>query len=358
MKDFELAIEYVDPRSLKAYKHNARRHETEDIEAIKQSIRDFGFNDPVGVWGKANNIVEGHGRQIAAVDLELPKIPIIHLDHLNSEQRRAYALAHNRTAELSEWDEAVKKSELKAIKSYDMIAYGFSPSDLLDFDGEDDEDSAEPEDDSGYYGDERERTFNAYNLQDYDSTRVAGPLDLPTLKACSFVPTELIGFNYVLSTKERDKGVHFFLDDYQFERIWNDPHEYIQKLMDFPCVLTPDFSLYADMPRAMKIWNVYRSRLIGQMMQDYGINVIPTLQYAGADTLDWCFEGIEGGGTVAVSTVGVMKDGEARGLWAAGMRRALEIIQPKTVVCYGAEMTDFDFSPAEVVTIKARAFVE
>lgn len=92
-------------------------------------------------------------------------------------------------------------------------------------------------------------------------------------------------------------------------------------------------------------------------MQDYGIQVIPTLQYAGPETLDWCFEGIEGGGTVAVSTVGVMTDKNAVQIWQAGMERALQEIEPKTVICYGTEI-DFDFSPADVVTIKSRGFVE
>ena len=350
MKKYELAIEYVSPDSLKPYKQNARKHEAEDVDAIIQSIEDFGFNDPIGVWGKANTIVEGHGRLIAAQQLGLESVPIIHLDHLNDEQRRAYALAHNRTAELSEWDEAIKKAEIKAIKSYDMQAYGFAAEDVLEFE-------EEPEADDGYYGDERERTFNTYNLKHYDGARVAGPYELPILRACSFVPTDLIGFNYVLNTEARDKGVHFFLDDYQFERIWNDPTLYMTRLLEFPCVLTPDFSLYTDMPMAMKIWNVYRSRLLGQMMQDYNIQVIPTLQYAGPETLDWCFEGIEGGGTVAVSTVGVMRDDTARKLWQAGMERALQEIQPKTVVCYGTEM-DFDFGGVDVVTVKARGFVE
>ena len=72
----------------------------------------------------------------------------------------------------------------------------------------------------------------------------------------------------------------FFIDDYQFERVWNDPYTYIERLREFPCALTSDFSLYLDMPMAMKIWNVYRSRLIGQMMQDADIVVIPTLSWA------------------------------------------------------------------------------
>lgn len=307
MDDFKLHIEYVPPESLKPYKGNARRHEQEDLDAIRASVEAFGFNDPIGVWGKDNEIVEGHGRQLVAIEQGLPLVPIIHLDHLTDEARRAYGLAHNRTAELSSWDEAAKGIELKAIRNIDMSDFGFEIPGWGS-----DKDEEEQEDDDGYYGDERERTFNAYNLKEYDPGRTAGPFDLPTLRKCSLVPDALIGFNYVLNTSDRSKGVHFFLDDYQFERIWNDPETYIEKLLEFPCVLTPDFSLYTDMPNAMKIWNVYRSRLIGQMMQDYGIQVIPTLQWAGDDTLDWVFDGIEQGGTVAVSTVGVMKSAEAR----------------------------------------------
>lgn len=360
-KDFQLAIEYVDPRSLKPYAKNARVHDEEDIQAIRESIRVFGFNDPVGVWGKRNLIVEGHGRQIAAIEEGLPLIPIIHLDHLNDEQQRAYRLAHNKTAELSFWDKALVKNELKGIGKIKMQAFGFSLTDLLaPEEPEPEPEQAEPEtendeDDAGYYGDERERTYDAYNLHDYDPHRVSGYYDFPIIRRCDYIPEKLIGFNYLLSTEDRSAGVHFFIDDYQFERLWNNPQIYVEKLKQFPCALTPDFSLYMVMPLAMKVWNVYRSRLIGQIMADAGIPVIPTLQWAGPETYSFVFDGIEGGGTVAVSTVGVMKDAEAKKTWRAGMEKALEYIQPKTVVCYGAKI-DFDFGKVDVVTIKARDF--
>ena len=348
MGKYELAIEYVKPTALKPYKKNARKHGDEDVSAIMQSILDFGFNDPIGVWGESNTIVEGHGRLIAAQKLGMESVPIIHLDHLNDEQRRAYGLAHNRTAELSEWDEAVKEAELKAIESYDMSEYGFAAGSILDFDEKEDEED-------GYYGDERERTYDAYNLHEYDPNRTSGFYDIPIARRCDYIPTSLIGFNYVLSTDNRESGVHFFLDDYQFERIWVSPQLYIEKMKEFPCALTPDFSLYMDMPLAMKIWNVYRSRLVGQIMYDAGIQVIPTLQWAGPDTYGFTFDGIEGGGTVAVSTVGVMRNKEATKAWKAGMEKALEYVRPKTVVCYGTE-TDFNFGDVDVVTIKQREF--
>lgn len=108
----KLEIVYLPPGDLKPYEGNARRHAPQDIEAIKKSILDDDFNDPVGIWGKENLIVEGHGRQIAALELNLEKIPCIRLDHLTEKQRREYAIRHNRTAELSSWDFSRLEEEL------------------------------------------------------------------------------------------------------------------------------------------------------------------------------------------------------------------------------------------------------
>lgn len=180
---------------------------------------------------------------------------------------------------------------------------------------------------------------------------------MPIIKACNHVPTDLIGFNYVKSTDKTDCGVHFFIDDYQFERVWNSPDENIERLRKFQCVLTPDWSLYMDMPMALKVWNVYRQRLIGQIFQDSGLTVIPTLSWAEPETYNFCFDGIEQGGTVAVSTVGVMKSESARAIWIDGMSEAMKRLKPKNVICYGSKI-DFDFGNANTIYFKARQFRE
>lgn len=123
---------YINPADLKQYERNARIHGEEDIDAIKESIKCFGFNDPVGIWGEQNIIVEGHGRVIAAVELGFKKIPCIRLDWMTDEQRRAYALAHNRTAELSGWNFEALEEELESIIQYDMSAFGFGGRKLTD----------------------------------------------------------------------------------------------------------------------------------------------------------------------------------------------------------------------------------
>lgn len=128
MADQNLAVEYVGIDTIEPYEHNARKHGKKDLEAIKKSIQEFGFNDPIGIWH--DQIVEGHGRLLAAKELGFDKVPIIRLDNLTDEQRRAYTLAHNKTAELSDWDFEVLASELKDIADIDMSEFGFDISEL------------------------------------------------------------------------------------------------------------------------------------------------------------------------------------------------------------------------------------
>lgn len=97
----ELRIEYLTLDKLKPYEKNARKHKEADLSTIKASISEFGMSDPIGVWGKDNIIVEGHGRYMSCKELGIEQVPVIHLDHLTDEQRRAYALVHNKTVEMS-----------------------------------------------------------------------------------------------------------------------------------------------------------------------------------------------------------------------------------------------------------------
>lgn len=99
-----LNVEYIPVGKLKPYDKNTRKHAEYDVSQIAKSIEQYGFNDPIGIWGKDNIIVEGHGRLLAAKKLGMDKVPCIRLDDLTDEQRREYAIMHNKTAELSTWD--------------------------------------------------------------------------------------------------------------------------------------------------------------------------------------------------------------------------------------------------------------
>ena len=100
----ELKIEYLPIKALKPYEKNTRKHTDYDVGEIAKSITECGFNDPIGVYGESLTIVEGHGRLLAAKKLGMKEVPCIRLDHMTDEQRRKYAILHNKTAELSAFD--------------------------------------------------------------------------------------------------------------------------------------------------------------------------------------------------------------------------------------------------------------
>lgn len=124
MKKKELKIEYLAPGALKPYANNAKLHPATQIEQIKKSIEQFGFNDPIAIWGD-DTIIEGHGRLIAALELEIDKIPVIRLDGLTDEQRRAYSLVHNKLTMNSGFDLDLLDEELESITDIDMEDFGF-----------------------------------------------------------------------------------------------------------------------------------------------------------------------------------------------------------------------------------------
>lgn len=329
MNIVQLPIEELTP-----YENNPRNNK-KAIKYVANSIRDFGFKSPI-ILDTNKVIICGHTRYEAAKTLGYTHVPCIVASDLTESQVKAYRLADNKVAEMAKWDYDLLSFEIQDL-SFDMEDFGFDVERLLT--------PAEEKEN------ERERTMDAYNLYDYDSGNVEGFYQMPIITRTYAKPSELIGFNYVKTNKKKEgQGVHFFIDDYQFERIWNDPDKYVDMLVPYECVLTPDFSLYTEMPMAMKIWNVYRSRLIGQILQQNGANVVPTLSWCERDTFAFCFDGIEPGGTVAVSTIGVKRADDAYHMWSEGMYEAIRKLKPEHVIVYGGDI-GYQF-PCEVTYIK------
>ena len=145
----KLKIEYVPIGSIKKYERNAKLHPAEQVEQIKKSIEEFGFNDPIAVWH--GTIVEGHGRLMAAEQIGMTVVPVIRLDELTDEQRRAYMLVHNKTTMNSGFDDDLLKLEISELDE-DMTVYGF---DLLETEEvrEDDYEPVLPEEPKSKIGD-------------------------------------------------------------------------------------------------------------------------------------------------------------------------------------------------------------
>lgn len=150
-----------------------------------------------------------------------------------------------------------------------------------------------------------------------------------------------LGFNYVKSyatKKDSNTGVHFFLDDYQFERVWNYPDRYVDVLKQFAYVLSPQFSTYEDMPKVTRIFNVYRNRWCGRYWQEHGIKVIPTFAYGGDENFEWCLDGLPKHSTIAISTMGDGRWGKFKGIYNV-WDKIQEELEPETILLYGKDLS-------------------
>lgn len=120
----ELNIVYKPIKELKPYKKNAKKHSKEQVEQIANSVKEFGFTQPV-IIDKHNNVVAGHGRILGAKKAGLKQVPTVCLEDLTEEQIKAYRLVDNKLNE-SEWDYSLLDEELENLtEDIDMDLFGF-----------------------------------------------------------------------------------------------------------------------------------------------------------------------------------------------------------------------------------------
>lgn len=161
---------------------------------------------------------------------------------------------------------------------------------------------------------------------------------IPTIADNATMPSRLLQWGsrpQLLSVPpESQSAVHFFLDDFRFESLWHTPTRNLDALLSIGCVLSPDFSLWRDMPVAMQLWQTYRNRWLGCFWQSCGLSVIPTISWSQPH--DFCYMGVTPGSIVALSSVGVVSgDALARRLFREGLEKMIEVIRPAAILCYG-----------------------
>lgn len=171
-----------------------------------------------------------------------------------------------------------------------------------------------------------------------------GEYGFPVLDAVTKMPEidDWIQFNYAKSTrKNKEKtGVHFFVEDMQFERAWNCPIRYGNLLDEFGVVIEPDFSTFRNFPKAMRVYNNYRNMWLTRFWQDMGLTVIPSVGGHKEDW-DWCFDGYPQGSIVAVSNIGSMENKESRDEFRMCYEEMLTRLQPKEVLLYCHKADDY-----------------
>ncbi len=130
----------------------------------------------------------------------------------------------------------------------------------------------------------------------------------------------------------RQRGVHFFLDDYRFTGIYNHPEKSFQKLSQYAFLLSPDYSTYSEMDYWRQLESIAHSRWVGAYWQSRGLIVYPTVSWSTPASFDFCFDSIEKGAVVAVGMIGCK---HSKRDFMIGYNMMLEKIQPSKIICLG-----------------------
>lgn len=130
----------------------------------------------------------------------------------------------------------------------------------------------------------------------------------------------------------KSKGVHFFIDDKRFENIYLFPERSLNKIAQYRFVITIDYSLYREMPRALQIYNTFRNRWIGAYWQSKGLKVIPCISWSDHTSYDYCFDGIEVGSIVAIGMIGCKANKQA---FMDGYNKMINVIKPSAIIVFG-----------------------
>lgn len=164
-----------------------------------------------------------------------------------------------------------------------------------------------------------------------------GKYDIPEImpQEVDLTDPQIIGFNYAKGEDFPEEEIcHFYLDDYQFDRVWKDPDFYIPYMQRFKAVLAPDFSIYDDFPLAVNIYNHYRKYWVARYWQDHGVTVIPSICWGDEASFEYCLDGEPRNSAVSISCVGCNKTKERSKQYWDEFCKVIDILKPSVVLLF------------------------
>lgn len=182
----------------------------------------------------------------------------------------------------------------------------------------------------------RRQPKDCWNARLLQNAEYSSKWEFPLFPCTQAVPTTLKSFRYVNPNTEDSNWIHFYGFDEYIENVWKKPELWANNLKRFAGVISPDLSIYQDMPLAQQISNIYRNRVLAHWFTQQGIPVIPNIRYSDQRSYDFAFEGIEKNATVCVSTSGLLANNEDREVFCSGFDAMMETLTPKTVLIYGS----------------------
>lgn len=182
------------------------------------------------------------------------------------------------------------------------------------------------------------------------------PGGMPIVKAYhGDFPAGLVSLSEINSTPFRGVFVHCFSEDHVIERLWTNPESKFKAITNYAGMLSADFSMKLDMAPPENLYNCFRNHACAQLATNHNIATIYTLCWAGFDTFDYAFDGIETGGIYAVNTVGTNRDFVTRKFFKLGLRHAIKVLNPTGIIIYGDAI---DFAVGCELRVYANKFIQ
>lgn len=171
-----------------------------------------------------------------------------------------------------------------------------------------------------------------------DEFEKVGKYGIPIIKKQNIDISKIELWGYAKAKLDEDeynsKTIHFFMHDWKFDNVYEKADVAMEKLAQYYALLTPDFSCYANMPIALQINSTFKSRWCGAYWQSQGMKVIPTINWSVDESYEFCFDGIEKGSVVAISTYYIKENDRG---FIEGYNKMLEVIEPSAIICYGEQ---------------------
>jgi hypothetical protein len=182
--------------------------------------------------------------------------------------------------------------------------------------------------------------LDVFKFELVSGARFSTTYEFPLLERTYFIPEKAIPFEKASKATDHRQWVHFYTHDRNFECVWREPKRYLAMLKRFSGIVTPDFSLYREMPLAMQIWNTYRNRALAYWLQNNRVRIVPNVRWGDERTYKFAFEGLMPGGSVAISTNGCIQSKLERWYFQKGLAAMVDALKPDTIVNYSQTPDD------------------
>lgn len=184
----------------------------------------------------------------------------------------------------------------------------------------------------------RQEHFKTYL---WEGAELIGRYDMPRLQPTQFVPREVRSFNERKQLRDvRRFWIDCFIEDYQFERLWNSPRRYVVELQRYAGFITPDFSMYPELPQGINVYNCMRNRILAYFYQRQGVNIVPVASWCREDDFSWCFDGLPAESSIAISTNGCCRNTYSRRILKLGVEALQRKLRPSTLIVCGRPLSE------------------